>query len=424
MGKKCVLTLLMSLSIVAVSAPPARADEGVKLSDLLPDLFSTVWSKNQGVFVDFFGVPADDPQFEAQFRSRTATVKTINELMGLQLSTVPLGASGAGFSWVFHPESGTFERAANSFGPAFTERALTIGKGRFGLGVNYQRSTFDKLEGQSLAGSQIRHYTGLPDAGVFFEDSLDLKLTTDTVAVAANYGLTDRLDLGVMVPISRVKLDATLNTRVGNVRTGVSPDAEVFSDRLSGTASGIGDIVARAKYNFLPRPGGGLAGGLDVRLPTGDELNLLGIAGYQMKLYLAGSSTYGKVSPHFNAGFTASGETKSAFEITEFVLEPPDEMNYAGGVDVAVTPRLTAVGDVIGRRLRGLGSLRMAPSDFGTSFKEFMPVPGDLNQLLGAAGVKFNPRSNALVSANVLFPLRSRGLTDTLTLVLGVDYSF
>jgi hypothetical protein len=38
--------------------------------------------------------------------------------------------------------------------------------------------------------------------------------------------------------------------------------------------------------------------------------------------------------------------------------------------------------------------------------------------------IKFNPAANLLVSANVLFPLSDRGLTDRLTWLLGFDYSF
>jgi hypothetical protein len=39
-------------------------------------------------------------------------------------------------------------------------------------------------------------------------------------------------------------------------------------------------------------------------------------------------------------------------------------------------------------------------------------------------GVKVNPFGNMLLTANVLFPLSNRGLTDSLTWMAGVDYSF
>jgi hypothetical protein len=52
-------------------------------------------------------------------------------------------------------------------------------------------------------------------------------------------------------------------------------------------------------------------------------------------------------------------------------------------------------------------------------------VPGaDLTLLLGSAGVRFNPAANLLISTNFLFPLSDNGLTDSLTWLVGIDYSF
>ena len=61
---------------------------------------------------------------------------------------------------------------------------------------------------------------------------------------------------------------------------------------------------------------------------------------------------------------------------------------------------------------------------FGPSYREFQLQPGDLHLLLGSTGIKLNPAANLLLSANVLFPLTTRGLTDNLTWLVGFDYSF
>jgi hypothetical protein len=387
-------------------------------------MYSEVLDINLGAFVAIFGPGAKNEiltgrQFDA---ARQAT-----QLLGSQLSSFPLGSSAGGFSWTFEPGSGTFSRASDSFGPIFAERALTAGRNRLNFGANYQRATFNQLEGKKLAGGEIRFYTGLVGSdgfGIFFVDALDLRVTTDTVSLFANYGLTDRLDLGIAVPISRVDMEATLTTQVGNTIDGVRPDAQRFVESRSGTASGFGDVVVRAKYNVLTRRGGGLAAGVDVRLPTGDELNLLGIAGGQSKFYLAGSTAYNRLSPHFNFGYTVSGESDAATASDHFVFAPPDEINYVGGVDVALTPRTTVAGDIVGRSLRDIGRLREIQTEFGPNFREFEYQPGNLHQLLGSAGVKFNPWSNILVSGNFLFPLSDRGLTDNLTWLVGFDYSF
>jgi hypothetical protein len=354
----------------------------------------------------------------------------MNQLMGAQVSSFPLGSSAGGFSWTFDPALGAFNRVSPSFGPVFSERALTIGRRRLNVGINYQRATFDGLEGKDLRGGDIKFYTGF-DFGafsLFFEDSLDLKISTDTVGLFATYGVTDRLDLGIAVPIMKVRMRAALTSRVGSNVTGVNPDA-LTPRVVDDSANGIGDIVLRGKYNFWKARGGGLAAGVDWRLPTGDEEELLGIAGAQGKVYLAASSAYGRVSPHFNAGLTISGDTSAARSSETAVFDPPDEINYAGGVDVAITPRVTVVGDLIGRTLRDTDrfNLRLVDqpqSSFGPNLREWAAEEGSLKVLLGSVGVKFNPASRALFAFNLLFPLNDRGLRDDLTFVGGFEWSF
>jgi hypothetical protein len=299
---------------------------------------------------------------------------------------------------------------------------LTIGRNRAAIGFNFQRTTFDRIEGRKLAGGQIKVYTGV--FGVFFEDALDLKLSSSTAAFFANYGVTDRLDVGVTLPIVRVAIDGTLTSRIGNSVTGVAPDATPFLYEDSGSASGVGDIVLRAKYNFLTRPGGGLAAGIDLRLPTGDELDLLGIAGRQAKLYLAASTEVGRLSPHVNIGGTVSGASDAANDPDTFVFPPSDEVNFAAGVDVAATPRVTVAVDVIGRTLRDAGRLREVATEFGGNFRELEFRDGDLQLTLAALGVKFNLFANTLVSASVLLPVGDGGLTDRASWAIGIDRTF
>ena len=222
-----------------------------------------------------------------------------------------------------------------------------------------------------------------------------MHLTTDTVSGFATYGLSDRLDLGVAVPINHVNVKATIVSKIGNTITGIGnptrpgdefacetywiqwiqaaadlalysppvrPDACGLKSEASGSATGIGDIVVRTKYSLLQGHGGGLAAGADLRLPTGDEDNLLGIAGAQAKLFVIASTGFGRVSPHMNLGYTVSGATDAADTASSAaiapLIAPPDEMNYAAGADVAVFLHTTIAFDVVGRTLRGIGTLR------------------------------------------------------------------
>jgi hypothetical protein len=291
--------------------------------------------------------------------------------------------------------------------------------------------------------------------------------------VFANYGVTDRWDIGLAVPFVSVNLDARVKARILRLVTGPPPDFPFITEEQrrdalnvhtfeldnpdatrtvqhSGHASGLGDMVLRTKYHFLRAASGGLAAAVDLRLPTGDENELLGAGGVQAKFLLVASSERGRVGQHVNIGYTAA-EGEVAGTLAGFTSTPlPDEINYSGGIEFVASPRLTLMGDVVGRTLRGAGHLDLASKKFeysdpgprlagmpgpgcagiagqtcaSVSLDEFDPRSGNLTLLLGTGGVKFNPTGNLLISASVLFPLTDAGLRSRVTTVIGVDYAF
>ena len=425
------------------------------------------------------------PSHAAHFKPSPEQLQTpqqFNQQIVTLLSTFPLGSSSGGFTYTYDPALGTFSRTSESFGPIFAERALTIGRQRGSLGVAYQRLKYDTFEGKSLRQREINFYIQHTDCcgkvqngaqtgdgsllnpafeGDIIEAALALNLTTNTVVFEATYGLTDRLDLGVAVPLVAVDIDASIRARILRLATTANPDLHVFEGdnpdehifALSGHAAGLGDVLVRAKYNVLPGRGGGLAAAIDVRTPTGDESDLLGTGALQAKVYGIGSIAVGNFSPHLNAGYTytSHGGLPGASLHSEW--------NYAAGVDVAVSPRLTLIADVLGRTIRDQGRLREADTIFdfveagpggtggtgggggggggGTGSgrtptrpvehvtkRQFRLEPGNLNLVVGTTGVRFNPYRKMLVSANLLFALTSAGLRDRVTPVISLDYSF
>ena len=64
----------------------------------------------------------------------------------------------------------------------------------------------------------------------------------------------------------------------------------------------------RAKYAFNPASKAALGVGLEARLPTGDEVNLLGTGGVQTKLFGIASMNRGRFAPHVNVGYTFSSD--------------------------------------------------------------------------------------------------------------------
>ena len=410
-----VIIAVQFVLLLGVRSAGAQSTSDPTLSELIPNLLIETAKRNVQVFDELFGI---DVSAEA---ARDLVNLTFGLVPGIssQLSSFPLGSSAGGFSWTFDPALGTFNRVSDSFGPVFAERALTVGRGRINLGVNFQRSTFDKFEDTDLDDG-IKLYTGFPE--LFVQDSLHLKLATNVVGIFATYGVTDRLDVGVAVPVVHAEVEARIVSRVGTVAQLNPP---VFtSEPTKGSATGIGDVVIRGKYNFWRAAGGGIAAGIDLRVPTGDEVNLLGVAGMQAKLYAALSSAHGRLSPHLNFGYTISAESDAAKDLDTYLLAPSDEFNYAGGVDVAITPRLTVASDIVGRNMRDFIQAVPVPAGGGSLFTTFDIEETNLNQLLGSVGVKFNPFGQSLIAVNVLFPLDDHGLRDNLTWLVGFEHSF
>ena len=388
------------------------------------------------------GVVAHDPIFanDPTITSVTSIIQQVSQQIGSQISTVPLGSSSGGFTYSFDPALGTFTRSTQTFGPAFAERAATVGKQKVNVGMNYQYGKYTTLDGRNLADGDIKffllHQPLNPPSfveGDVIEAALRMKLTTNTTVFYANYGVTNSFDVGLAVPIEHVSLDLTYRATILDFATKVvDPTRHLFPNgsktqdfTSSGSASGIGDVVVRAKYAFLRRGQYGLAAGLDVRLPTGDDQNMLGTGATQTKLFFVSSTTRGNLSPHVNLGYTASsGGT-----------DVSNQFNYVGGTEYAVTPRLTVVGDLVGRTLQD--TLRLQDVSVAHSFRQGATAPPqtttlqevvteskNLTTVLAAVGVKFNAWQNLLISGNVLISLNDAGLRSRVTPVVGFDYSF
>ena len=388
---------------------------------------------------------------QAHFSSQPAAQEALRQLnrgISTQLSTFPLSSASGGFTYSFDKALGVFTRTSESFGPLFSERALTAGKGKLNFGFNYSRATYDKFEGNNLRSGDLKLFLTHSDFNgdgdhlvAYFEGDvirtdLFLNITAENSVFFANYGVSDRFDVGVTLPYVRVKIDARIHATVDALSTGGdSFIAHVFPNQTNqqdfkqgGTAQGLGDVVLRAKYHAVRGDSWGLAAAADLRIPTGDEDNLLGSGATQLKLYAIASGT-GKFSPHVNVGYTVS---KGGSEATGAL---PDEFNYTVGFDAALGHRVTLTGDLIGRTLRKTGRIQEIQQEWKymrrndttihtTALPELVQVEGDLNVVLASAGVRLNPFKNLLISANALFATGNRGLQDRFTPVVAFDYSF
>ena len=424
--------------MIGLSSGSAYAQSSVSLVDLMLNTFdqNLILAKTPtGV-----GVVAHTAVFSDAIFDQTRTLVTnVSQQIGSQISNFPLGSSSGGFTYSYDASLGTFSRSTQTFGPAFAERAATNGKGKFSFGFNYLHNSYNTLDGKDLTNGDIKfdllhQPIGNYVEGDVIEAALSMDLKSDTAAFLFSYGVNDRLDIGLAVPVVHVSMDLTYHATILDFSTHATvPPPHRFANgtktddfSASGSASGIGDVVVRGKYAVFRNGPQGLAVGIDLRLPTGDDQNMLGSGTAQTKIFLIGSSAIGdKIAPHVNIGFTASGNSATV----------SNQVNYVGGVEYGLSPKVTIVGDIIGQTLTSTLQLQDAllPHSFrdgpsgpiqSTTLQTISEKTGSLTTALGTIGVKANPWRNFLISAHVLFPLNQSGLRSGITPVIGFDYAF
>lgn len=419
----------------------------------------------------------------------TLAVRQLNVALAAQLASFPLASSSGGFTFGLGA-GGEIVPTSTTFGPLFAERGVTIGRKQLNFGFTFQGTNYSSFDGQSLEPGSTglrfisQHNDCCPATGPLspsnatdfnpaFERDLLLStlhatIETKTTAFFANYGVTSRFDVGVAVPIVNVSIDARVDAEILRLGSGDTSATHSFgasgaktnSKAESGSATGLGDILLRAKYNLYRTDTTAFAAALDLRVPTGDKDNLLGTGATQAQALFVASAEYGRVSPHVNFGYTFSNGETSAAAVSETPLtfsnngsrlpvtqnQPdlsvPDEVNYTFGFDVAATPLVTIGFDLRGRTIRGVPRFaaqntpypNRGPGTFPgplptfTATDEFAllnpPTRGNDNQVLGVVGGKINLGGTFLLNLSVLFPMTSDGLKPKPTPVVGFDYVF
>jgi hypothetical protein len=432
--------VILAVACWAVTTSIAHAQ-----SDKLAFIIPTLYGPN-GLKVDSAALLPNGQTHSAHFNSAfQAEFTQFNISIASQLAAIPLPSPASGFTYTLDPTLGVMTRSTQSFGPIFAERAETIGKKKFTMGIYGQRFSFDTIEGVGLGDVPAVFTHDDPQPGgkadvVATANSLDV--TLDQTALYFTYGLLDRLDASVVVPFVHVDLAVTSNATINRLGTGSNLAVHYFADpnapngygnqktySKSGTASGLGDIVLRLKGTVVKSPGAGIALGVDVRLPTGDEENLLGSGATGVKPFLALSFGKGKAVPHLNAAYTWNGESVLAGNIlTGEKKSLPDEFSWVAGLDVGVFSRLTLAADVLGRHV--IDSPRLHPKTFVglDAAKTQLPDIGfstdSFDIVNGAFGLKFNPGGKLLVDFNVLVKFNEAGLRDKVTPLFGLEYSF
>lgn len=436
-------TTILALCLVLAPASAFAQTQPSNLATLFEDIFGP-----NGLVVSSDDVLLDGTTHAAHFNSSfQSDFKLMDIALTSQLTAVPVPSPASGFTYKFDPATGTFVRSTRSFGPILTDRGETIGRGRIAFGATLQHFSFDELDGVSLSNvpAVFRHdayqTTGGRSDVIATENAITASVTQFTGAFT--YGITDRVDISVAVPLVQTSLSLVSNATIERVGTGADSGIHYFLDPTapgghgtthqffsSGQASGVGDILLRAKGSVFHASGKALAAGLDVRLPSGDERNLLGSGAMGVRPFVALSAAMGGATPHVNVAYQWNGQTLLAGDVRAGLKgNMPDQVYASAGSDFSVSPRMSIVADVIAQRF--VNSPRLVTFPFDATGPAGSAALNDLRfetasfwTSSGAVGLKTNVASRLLLDFNLRFALNHAGLTDRVTPLIGMEWAF
>lgn len=470
---------------------PLNGTASNKLICVLPQVYGplglgTGTSSNTPVYANHAA------QFEGDFISSSG-LGPINEAVGIQATLLPIASPSSAIAFVYDPSLKTFTpQAEETLGPIIGERAGTIGRNRLYVAFSFQYFDFDKIDGQTLSGltSVLQHspfpadasdpacpnqtaMTGTKYAGDpcfvrdFFQATTNINLSVHQYAIYATYGITPHLDLSVVVPFLNVNMAVSADTTIHtNAVAPVTPDTPggVFHQfnppavpscptplnppclratfTNSGSATGIGDVFLRGKYEIYKGERAGIALGVDVRVPSGDEQNFLGSGTTGVEPF--GVFSYrSRISPHVQIGYEVNGDSILAGDFvgptaTNKKGGLPDRFVYTVGADVSIIKRLTGAFDIYGQRL--FGASQLFPTTYtdlgkcsdvncttltpGTTHADLGVRPStDYNITSASLGLKYRLFGHLVMTGNVLLRLDDPGLRAKPVPLVGVSYS-
>jgi hypothetical protein len=428
-----------ALLVGGLAAAPLQAQSG-GLSGLIPDLFS-------------FGDCGEPLCLNSSVNAATghgshyigSTVQGTDNLIGFlsgaiaaAVSSVPVSTATSAVAFRF--EGGRPVREVRSGGPIFGERVQTLGKGRLLLGVNLTAVDFNSVRGVPLDNvvfNFTHENTGRPNfppdtalgSPPFENDviavntSIDLNL--QTALLFLTYGLTDRIDIGVELPLVRSDLSGG---SIAHVVPFTNPTPHFFGtaanpslnagSTIDGSATGIGDVGARLKVNLGGSDRGAFGLLADVRFPTGNEEDFQGSGEYAVRGLMIVSGRFGNFSPHLNGGYL----WRSGKSLTDAVL-------VTAGFDQLMAPWATLAFDVITQWQAGTSPLILPGTvTFTTPYVRHVEptnIPDRDDDLIdGSLGFKFLVGNALTLVTNVLVPLNNGGMRADWAGTIGIERTF
>jgi len=346
--------------------------------------------------VTFGGLPApNSPALEG--------IATLERVAAASADRPPT-ATTPGFLYRFNPELGTPQRIDVALGPVFAEPAETVGARTIDASLTYLYSDFTNLGGESLADA-LGGLNFDPEADTLLRvDVKKFTLVSNTLLLSSTYGLTDRWDVNVLLPLifTHMELKATSLLDVGLVGE-FTEQVDTSQDKF-----GPGDVLVRTKYRLPDYASFKFASLLSVRLPTGNEDNFQGLGDVVVTPQLVVARNIGPHDVHLNCGVDVNATNLEASRV-----------RYAAGAGLYLTSALSALVDVIGTSSLSTVSFT---EQFGT--QSVSGTVARTNIVDVYAGFKTVLPKNLLLNLGALVPVTNDGLRAAVVPVAGVQATF
>ncbi len=441
------LWALVSLAL-AVTPLPAQGSGGLR------DKISQLFIFTEGKDPLFLGGTAGsdsatalhaDHFVPAANADNGSLIAFISSAVSQNVGNLPVSATSGGSTFRF--EAGVPVPTSGSPGAVFGERAPTLGRGRVFVGVNVNRLHFETLRGVSLndiemtfthenvtgpacdsiVGTSCTPY-GVP---THENDVIDLRLALDidmtVTSFFVTFGLLDRVDIGVSLPIVSTSLLGTSNAQIvpfGGTTAqhffgGTAANPELSTSRfVEGSATGVGDIATRLKVNLTRSDRTNFSVLADVRFPTGSADDLLGAGHVAARGLGILSARFGAFSPHANIGYLyRAGRSQTSAVLTTV------------GFDHVMAPWAAIAVDLVSELQVGESKLRLPGTvTYDVPFHRTVEptnIPRERDDIVnGSFGFKFVTHSGIILVANTLWPLNRGGLRPNLLWTAGLEYNF
>lgn len=381
----------------------------------------------------------------AAAQGNAALIGFLTDAIGISVANVPLSATAGGATFQF--VGGVPVQTSISPGPIFAERAQTLGRGRIFVGATVNLFNLKSLRGVRLDNVQLNftHVNAdFPGCDTIFGGDcsrvgiptlendvirlkLDLDLNVRVTHFLLTYGLLDRVDVGVAIPLVFTSLRGRSTAEIvpfggptaAHFFAGTTTNPQLQASRfVEGSSSGLGDVAVRVKANLSRRPDASFSVLGDVRFATGSAEDLLGSGSVAARGLAVFSARFDAFSPHANVGYLfRDGDTQN------------DAVLVTVGFDQLLGSWVTLAADLVSELQVRESKLRL-PSTvvIDEPFRRTVEpsnIPDVRDDLIDAAlGFKFTTGAGVTIITNAMWPLNSGGLRPDVLWTVGLEYAF